>query len=122
VWPCVGEVPTGEIEAGDFLMIPVWIGSIDSPPGIGPMHQRTGLHRVVLSLHSAPGVNPGLETLLPLEQRQSNRFWIQAPWCSTAEATHSGSLPPADRSIEPTLDRHGPSAGSILLYRHDLSA
>jgi hypothetical protein len=79
IWPCVGGVPAGEIQAGDSLTLQVWLGSTDSPPGVIPMYQRTGLHRVVLFLHSAPGEDLGVETLLPLEERQSNRFWIQAP-------------------------------------------
>lgn len=74
-WGCVGGVAPGVLESGESLVVPVWLGSTESPDAEPPitMEMRTGLFRIEFRLISSEGAP------LPDEQRRSNTFVISPP-------------------------------------------
>jgi hypothetical protein len=78
---CVGAVPTGVVAPGDSLVVPVWLGSAESPYANPPvtMAHRTGCFRILLALVEAPAADSDFVRMLPDERRRSNVFCIRPP-------------------------------------------
>ncbi len=81
VWACVGGVPTGKVAPGDSLIVPVRLGSTDSPAADPPITiaQRIGLFRITFALCARPSADSDACKQLPIEQRRSNVFRIAPP-------------------------------------------
>lgn len=78
---CVGGIPTGVVAPGDSLVVPVWLGSGESPYANPPvtMAHRTGCFRIHLALVEAPAANSDYTRVVPDERRRSNVFCIRPP-------------------------------------------